>query len=68
MTVRAIYEHGLLRPTTPLPLKEHAEVEIDIREEIRSAVADDPRTFVGFIKSAAHGAPIAQDHDEHLDK
>jgi predicted DNA-binding antitoxin AbrB/MazE fold protein len=68
MTVRAIYEHGLLRPVKPLPLKENAEVEIEIREEIRESEAEDPRSFVGFIKSGAHGAPIAQDHDEYLGK
>jgi predicted DNA-binding antitoxin AbrB/MazE fold protein len=67
MTIRAIYENGLLKPTTPLHLKEHAEVEIDIREDEREANAGDPRTFVGFIKQAAHGAPVAQNHDQYLD-
>ena len=30
-TVTAVYEHGVLRPLTPLDLPEHSRVEIDVR-------------------------------------
>ena len=30
MTVEAIYENGVLRPTAPLPLKDHEKVPITI--------------------------------------
>lgn len=36
-TITAVYENGVLRPLEPLPLPEHAQVEIDVRE----IVADD---------------------------
>lgn len=69
MTVKAIYEDGVLKPRSPLPFKEHEEVEIDVRS--REAVIEDeedPRSFVGFIKGAPAGMPLARDHDEYLDK
>jgi predicted DNA-binding antitoxin AbrB/MazE fold protein len=31
LTVEAVYENGVLRPTQPLPLQEHARVHITIR-------------------------------------
>ena len=30
-TVTAVYEHGVLRPLTPLHVPEHSQVEIEIR-------------------------------------
>ncbi len=50
-TVTAVYEHGVLRPLTPLDLPEHSQVEIDVRtihdtpdaharrEQVRAALA-----------------------------
>ena len=69
MTVRAIYVDGVFRPQGPVALEERAEVEIEVKEPAPSLVADegDPRSFVGFIKNAPKGVPLAQDHDEHLD-
>ncbi len=75
MTVKAVYEDGVLKPKEPLPFKEHEEVEI---LEIRPAAAasaddDDPtgwktaRRFIGMIKNAPKGVPLAQDHDDYLD-
>ena len=29
--MKAVYENGVLRPRKPLPLKEHEEVEIEVR-------------------------------------
>jgi predicted DNA-binding antitoxin AbrB/MazE fold protein len=68
MTVKAVYENGVLKPKKPLPLKEHEEVEIEVRR-LTEPVEDeeDPRSFVGFIKGAPAGLPVAQDHDEYLD-
>lgn len=31
MTITAIYENGVLRPLTPLALREHTQVEIEIK-------------------------------------
>lgn len=68
MTVKAIYENGVLRPKKPLALKEHEEVEIEVRR-LPEPVEDeeDPHSFVGFIKGAPADVPLAQDHDEYLD-
>jgi predicted DNA-binding antitoxin AbrB/MazE fold protein len=30
LTVEAIYENGVLKPTQPLPLKEHAKVQVTV--------------------------------------
>ena len=69
MTVKAVYEDGVLKPKTPLPFKEHEEVEIDVRRAVPPIDdEEDPRSFVGFIKGAAAGVPLARDHDEYLDK
>jgi predicted DNA-binding antitoxin AbrB/MazE fold protein len=70
MTVKAIYEDGVLKPKGPLPFREHEEVEIDVRRggEVVFEDHEDPRTFVGFIKNAPNGVPIARDHDDYLDK
>ena len=69
MTVKAVYEDGVLKPKAPLPFKEHEEVEIDVRPAVSPTDDDeDPRSFVGFIKGAPAGVPLARDHDEYLDK
>lgn len=69
MTVKAVYEDGVLKPKAPLPFKEHEEVEIDVRRAVHPLDDDeDPRSFVGFIKGAPAGVPLARDHDEYLDK
>lgn len=65
MNVRAVYENGILKPREPLPLREHEEVEIDVR---RDAEQDrrDPRDFVGFIKGGIKGMPVAAHHDKFI--
>ena len=74
MTVKAVYEDGVLKPKNPLPFKEHEEVEIDVRRVSAAEVEDDDptgwktaRAFVGMIKNAPKGVPIARDHDDYLD-
>jgi len=67
MTVKAIYEGGVLKPKEPLPLKEHEEVEIDVRRALEPAPDDeDPQSFVGFIKGGVKGMPVAAHHDRFL--
>jgi predicted DNA-binding antitoxin AbrB/MazE fold protein len=41
LTVEAVYENGVLRPTEPLPLKEHERVVLSVRApaNIQSALA-----------------------------
>lgn len=70
MTVKAIYEDGVLKPKGPLPFSEHEEVEIDVRRGGEAAFEDDedPRTFVGLLKTVSNRVPIARDHDDYLDK
>ena len=65
--VKAIYEHGIFRPVTPVRLKEATEVEVLVPTD---AVEDDDdptgwkamREFIGLAKDA--GASTASvDHD-----
>jgi hypothetical protein len=52
-----------------LPLKEHEEVEIDVRQATPPGEAEgDPRGFVGFIRGGVKGMPIAAHHDKFLDQ
>ncbi len=37
LTVEAIYENGVLRPTQPLPLQEHEKVSVTIQPAISLA-------------------------------
>jgi predicted DNA-binding antitoxin AbrB/MazE fold protein len=34
LTIEAVYENGVLKPTQPLPLKEHEKVRITIEPEV----------------------------------
>jgi predicted DNA-binding antitoxin AbrB/MazE fold protein len=68
--VKAIYEHGVFRPVTPVRLKEATEVEVLV--PVDAAEDDDPsgwqaaERFIGFIKTAPAGEPIAEEHDKYL--
>jgi hypothetical protein len=48
-------------------LKDKTEVELEIKPA-RGAREMDPRDFVGFIKDAPEGVPIARDHDKYIYK
>ncbi len=62
-TVTAVYEHGVLRPLTPLHLPEHSQVEIEVRtiqstpdaltrrEQVRAAL--DPAGILAPVAPAA---------------
>lgn len=67
MTVKAIYEDGVFKPIEKVDLKDKTEVELEIKLA-RGAREMDPRDFVGFIKDAPEGVPIARDHDKYIYK
>lgn len=76
MIVKAVFEDGVLKPKTPLTLREHEEVEIEIkRDGEASQVADDDPTgweaaqrFIGLWKDAPRRSnrSVSEDHDELL--
>lgn len=45
LTVEAIYENGVLRPTQPLPLKEHDRVQVTV--QVKKSVA---RESAGMLR------------------
>ena len=65
MSVKAIYEDGVFKPQERVELEDKTEVELEIKSA-KPDYEDDPRSFVGFIKNAPKGAPIARDHDKYL--
>ncbi len=67
MTVKAIYEDGVFKPKEKVELEDKTEVQLEIKPA-RGARRLDPRDFVGFIKDAPEGAPIARDHDKYIYK
>ena len=76
MTVKAVFEDGVLKPKTRLTLREHEEVEIEIKRVWEtSPVADDDPTgweaaqrFVGLWKDAPRRSDrsLSGDHDDVL--
>jgi predicted DNA-binding antitoxin AbrB/MazE fold protein len=66
LTVEATYENGMLKPTHPLPLKEHEQVRITIQQ------ADSPllRAYgiMGWTGDAATLEQIALDSEFHSDR
>jgi predicted DNA-binding antitoxin AbrB/MazE fold protein len=71
MTVKAIYENGVLKPKSPLPLKEHEEVDLEIsRSSAPSPDDDDPTGWkaadelIGFIKDGPTDG--AENHDSYI--
>jgi len=67
MTVKAIYEDGVFKPKEKVELEDKTEVELDFKP-MHGAKKLNPNDFVGFIKDAPEGVPIARDHDEYLNK
>jgi predicted DNA-binding antitoxin AbrB/MazE fold protein len=65
MTVRAIYENGVFRPTEPVSLPERTEVEVSVvtAEEHRS---NQEEIFALLRQSFASGeTDVAERHNEH---
>ena len=73
-TVDAIYEDGVFKPEQPVALEEKTRVHLVIEDASPAEDHDDPtgwktaESFVGFIKEAPDGEPIAREHDEHVYK
>jgi hypothetical protein len=69
MTVKAIYENGVFKPTVPVHLDEHTEVQVLVPAEPR-ADADDPtgwkaaEALIGLIEDAP--VDMAERHDHYL--
>jgi predicted DNA-binding antitoxin AbrB/MazE fold protein len=64
-TIIAIYEHGVLRPLTPLQLPEHSRVELQVVEPA-SGVAERDYSFIGIFNS---GKPdLAESVEDILDQ
>ena len=72
MTVKAIYEDGVLKPKTPLPLKEHEEVELEIKTAAPAADMDDPtgwktaRELIGCITEELTATDISVNPDRYV--
>ncbi len=52
-TVIAVYEKGVLRPTTPLALAEHSRVRVQIVEEMNETEADHPLLALANLGESA---------------
>jgi predicted DNA-binding antitoxin AbrB/MazE fold protein len=67
--VKAIYEDGVFKPTEPVTLKEHTQVEVHVPAET-AADDDDPtgwkaaEEIIGIIKDAP--PDMAEFHDFYL--
>ena len=62
MTVKAVYEDGVLKPKEPLPFKEHEEVEI---LQIRPVL---PSSADGHHQLLEGGAPTDRPHHRRADR
>ena len=69
MTIKAVYEDGVLKPKTALPLRQHEEVELDVRRAPVTAAQDDPtgwkgmREFIGLAGESGGSGNASEDHD-----
>lgn len=51
LTVEAVYEDGVLKPTQPLPLKEHEKVRVTVDQD--ASVAQQTYGLMGWTGDAA---------------
>lgn len=67
MTVKAVYENGVFRPTVPVELPEHCHVEFD--PKITAAPGDEPQLDAVYAVLNARfesaETDVAERHDEH---
>jgi predicted DNA-binding antitoxin AbrB/MazE fold protein len=61
ITVEATYENGVLKPTRPLPLKEHDKVQITVHVETDSIVQ--AYGILGWTGDAETLERLARDHE-----
>jgi predicted DNA-binding antitoxin AbrB/MazE fold protein len=65
--IKAVYEHGVFKPKEPVTLEEHTEVDVLIETTDQAAASGEVvEDFVGFIKDAPEGVPLAAEHDLYL--
>jgi predicted DNA-binding antitoxin AbrB/MazE fold protein len=74
VTVKAIYENGVFKPTEPVALEERTEVDLEIKPVTKPSEDDDDPTgwnamdkLIGFIKEGPRER-LGRDHDEYLYK
>ena len=69
ITVRAIYEDGVLKPKTPLELEEHTEVKLLVMRPV-ARDPDDPTGWkaIDELIGAGKGPPTdaSEKHDDYL--
>jgi predicted RNA-binding protein with TRAM domain len=69
--VKAVFEDGVFKPKEPVKLEERTEVEVWIPKETAEDGSDPTgwtaaKGFIGFIKDAPEGVPLAEEHDRYL--
>jgi predicted DNA-binding antitoxin AbrB/MazE fold protein len=64
----AVYEGGVLRPTTPVPLEEGARVEVIILQPSAADEAQDPAAILAAIAAlpTAGGDPATSREHDHV--
>lgn len=68
MTIRAVYENGVFRPTEPVELPERAEVEFEPRVLASSPEESPALSRVYRVLSRRHDSgesDVAERHNEH---
>lgn len=67
MTIHAVYENGVFRPTVEVDLPNHCEVEVEIRQinaEVTMPTLDDVYAILGRRHSSGEH-DLAKRHNEH---
>jgi len=71
IAIKAVYEDGVFKPTEPVTLKEHTEVEVRVPVEA-SAEGDDPtgwktaRELIGCIQEELVADDVAASPDRYV--
>jgi hypothetical protein len=74
MVVHAIYENGVFRPTEPIELPEHCQVELLIHQQIPTSSSPSPTSPLAQLAAIAAAHPenpdlpidLAAQHDHYL--
>lgn len=64
MMVRAIYENGVFRPTEPVRLPEHTEVDVRLPDD---AVSENQEAILSILRTSFPSGQrdVSERHDEH---
>lgn len=65
LTVEAIYENGVLKPTQPLPLKEHDRVEVTV--QVKQSIARETAGMLGWTGTHEELEQILAEAEEFED-